>query len=124
MPVVGVWEMVVILVAVLMFGPKRIPQIARQIGSMVAQLRRASDEFMRELTKEPVEEPDGIEVHDEPAAGEDEVEVPSLTGQQIREAASRLGVDTEGKSDEEVRSEMMERIYSSPVSEGEKPGSG
>jgi len=124
LPVVGVWEMVVILVAVLMFGPKRIPQIARQIGSMVAQLRRASDEFMRELTKEPFEEPDGVESRDEPAAGGEVVEIPSLTSEQIREAASRLGVETVGKSDEEVRSDMMERIYSSPVREGEDADSG
>jgi Sec-independent protein translocase protein TatA len=128
LPVVGVWEMVVILVAVLMFGPKRIPQIARQVGSMMAQLRRTSDEFMRELTREPVEDVDSSEptekAKDDAYGAEGYVEenygtkeAQSLTSEQIREAASKLGIETEGRSDEEIRSEMMERIYASPIKE-------
>ena len=44
----------------------------------------------------------------------------SLTSEQIRDAALKLGIKTEGRSDEEIRSEMMKRIYSSPVKEGDQ----
>ena len=126
MPVVGTLEMVVILIAVLMFGPKRIPQIARQVGTILAQLRKTSDEFMRELTREPVadDDADSPKAPETPKeeAPENKVEaqgtreeVQSLTSGQIRDAASKLDIETEGKSDEEIRSEMMERIYASPV---------
>jgi Sec-independent protein translocase protein TatA len=112
--------MLVILVAALMFGPKRIPQIARQIGKMVAQMRRASDDFMRELTREPVEEldtPEPIRESENVPERESENHTEVLTSGQLREAASKLGIETEGRSDEEIRSEMMERIYSAPVRE-------
>jgi Sec-independent protein translocase protein TatA len=115
--------MLVILVAILMFGPKRIPQIARQIGSMIAQMRRASDDFMRELTREPVEDIDKPEPNEakeespEMDPGDPYVEKISLTSTQIRDAATKLGIETEGRSDEEIRSEMMEKIYASPIKE-------
>jgi len=111
--------MLVIFVAVLMFGPKRIPQIARQIGKMVAQMRRASDDFMRELTREPVDDavpPEPVKV---PKRDYKEKDTP-LTSEQIRDSASKLGIETEGRSDEEIRSEMMERIYASPAEEEDK----
>ena len=121
--------MAVILIAILMFGPKRIPQIARQVGKILADLRKTSDEFMRELTREPVDEneadsptiPEALEenAHDATQEAPPAPEEPqSLTSGQIRDAASKLGIETEGKSDEELRSEMMERIYASPVRDG------
>jgi sec-independent protein translocase protein TatB len=118
LPVVGIWEMLVILLAVLMFGPKRIPQIARQIGKIVAQMRRSSDDFMRELTKEPAEDAPSPEPVEVPKMDFEMKDAP-LTSEQIRDSASKLGIETEGRSDEEIRSEMMERIYASPVKEEE-----
>jgi Tat protein translocase TatB subunit len=41
-------EMIFIVVAALIiFGPRKLPEIARTLGGFMAQLRRASDEFKR-----------------------------------------------------------------------------
>jgi sec-independent protein translocase protein TatA len=54
---VGMPELLVILVvALLVLGPKRLPEIARQLGKGMAEFRRASTEFQRTLSAS-LEEP-------------------------------------------------------------------
>jgi len=48
---VGMPELLVILVvALLVLGPKRLPEIARSLGKGMAEFRRASNEFTRTLS--------------------------------------------------------------------------
>lgn len=50
---IGGWEILVILVVVLVvFGPRRIPEMARSLGKGMAQIRRVTTEFQRELNLE------------------------------------------------------------------------
>jgi sec-independent protein translocase protein TatA len=44
--------MVILLAAFIVFGPSKIPEIARKIGKGMNEIRRASDEIKREITKE------------------------------------------------------------------------
>ena len=44
--------MVILLAAFIVFGPSKIPEIARKIGRGMNEIRRASDEIKREITKE------------------------------------------------------------------------
>ncbi len=121
LPAIGALEILVILIAIVLFGPKRIPELARQVGSALAQLRSASDDFMRELTRGPRELQDDDEPSAEkpkdserPAGKEpDEGQGKVLTDDQIREAALKLGIRVEGKTREELQTEMLERVYSS-----------
>jgi len=54
---VGMHELLVILiVALLVLGPKRLPEIARSLGKGMAEFRRASTEFQRTLSAS-LEEP-------------------------------------------------------------------
>jgi len=54
---VGMPELLVILVvALLVLGPKRLPEIARSLGKGMAEFRRASTEFQRTLSA-TLEEP-------------------------------------------------------------------
>jgi sec-independent protein translocase protein TatA len=54
---IGVPELMVILVlALLVLGPKRLPEIARSLGKGMAEFRRASNEFTRTL-QASIEEP-------------------------------------------------------------------
>lgn len=40
------------LLALLVFGPKKLPEIARQIGKMLNEFRRASNEFRSQIEAE------------------------------------------------------------------------
>ena len=44
--------MIILLAAFIVFGPSKIPEIARKIGRGMNEIRRASDEIKREITKE------------------------------------------------------------------------
>lgn len=49
----GSTELLVILAAALIFfGPRRLPQLSRQIGKGLAEFRRASDDFKRTWERE------------------------------------------------------------------------
>jgi TatA/E family protein of Tat protein translocase len=54
---IGMPELLIILgVALLVLGPKRLPEIARSLGRGLAEFRRASTELRNTLTA-PLEEP-------------------------------------------------------------------
>ncbi len=54
---IGMPELLVILVvALLVLGPKRLPEVARSLGRGMAEFRRASSELRQSLST-PVEEP-------------------------------------------------------------------
>ena len=44
--------LIILLVAFVVFGPNKLPEIARKIGRGLNEVRRASDEIKREITKE------------------------------------------------------------------------
>jgi sec-independent protein translocase protein TatB len=41
-----------ILLALLLFGPKKLPELARQLGKLMAEFRRASNEFRMQMEEE------------------------------------------------------------------------
>jgi sec-independent protein translocase protein TatA len=51
--------MIVLLIALIIFGPKRLPDLGKQIGSALRDLNKAKDDVMRSmsLTHEPDPEP-------------------------------------------------------------------
>ena len=50
---IGFQEMVIIgLLFLVLFGPSKLPQMARDIGRFVNEARRSIDEFKEELTAE------------------------------------------------------------------------
>lgn len=77
-----------LLLALILFGPRRLPEIARQVGRFMAEFRKASNSFQtqihEEIRKLELEEADPRK-HLEPAIGEvnkvlDEADDVSLTG--------------------------------------------
>lgn len=42
----------ILLLALILFGPRRLPEIARQIGKFMAEFRRASGEFQNQIHAE------------------------------------------------------------------------
>ena len=47
------WQEVlfILVVVLLIFGPKQLPMIARYLGRMVSELKKGKDEFLDELKK-------------------------------------------------------------------------
>jgi len=55
---IGIQELVLILViALVIFGPKKLPELGRSIGKTLAEFRRASTELKHNIEKE-MEEPE------------------------------------------------------------------
>ena len=62
---VGSTELVFILVmALVFFGPRKLPQISRSLGKSLAEFRRASDEFKRTWEREVAIEQSVGEIRD------------------------------------------------------------
>lgn len=50
---IGIQELVLIMViALLVFGPKKLPELGRSIGKTLAEFRRASNEIKHNIKKE------------------------------------------------------------------------
>lgn len=72
----------ILLLALVIFAPKKLPEIARQLGKFMAQFRMASDDLKRQLESEMLKieleekekRPDGnlkqLEAADQPARSE------------------------------------------------------
>jgi len=70
---VGMPELLVILVvALIVLGPKRLPEIARSLGKGMAEFRKASSEFQRTLSAS-LEEPPPAAPPRRPAAEPEQV---------------------------------------------------
>ena len=48
--------LVVLLVALLLFGSKKLPELARALGKSLSEFKRGRDEVIKELTKSPDDE--------------------------------------------------------------------
>ena len=94
---IGVWEMVIILViALIVFGPRKLPELGRSLGKSLGEFKRASNELRNTLDEEirveerrppkaaapkpgPAGAPAPVEAQDvtEPAAAEPDAAEPS-----------------------------------------------
>jgi sec-independent protein translocase protein TatB len=45
-------SIVIFVLALVLFGPKRLPEIARQVGKLLAEFRRASNDFKMQIDDE------------------------------------------------------------------------
>ena len=55
---IGIQEMILILIiALVIFGPKRLPELGKSIGKTLAEFKRASNEIRNNIEKE-LEEPE------------------------------------------------------------------
>lgn len=81
---VGVPELVVIFtIALIIFGPRKLPELGKSLGRSLAEFKRASNELKMTLDEEirleerrsaERQQPPRVAVHKEPEAADDEAE--------------------------------------------------
>jgi sec-independent protein translocase protein TatA len=49
--------LVILVIVLLLFGAKKLPELARGLGQAVKEFSKAKDEFEREVTRPPTQEP-------------------------------------------------------------------
>jgi Tat protein translocase TatB subunit len=83
----------ILLLALILFGPRRLPEIARQLGKFMAEFRKASNDFQsqihEEIRKLELEEADPRK-HLEPAVGEVKKIVDDADDVSVTSALNRL----------------------------------
>ena len=87
----GSSELLVILAAALIFfGPRRLPQLSRQIGKSLAEFRRASDDFKRTWEREV-----NLENMEKGVEPKEENSILDRAAERIRAAREVASFDTE-----------------------------
>jgi sec-independent protein translocase protein TatA len=95
----GGFEIIILLIiiaVVLLFGPKKLPELARSIGRAWGELRRGKMEVERQIRDE--------------FTAEERRDV----GSRLRDAARELGVDPAGMRDADLKLQIVRRIDTSP----------
>ena len=109
MPGGGELLIIGVLVIVLLFGAAKVPQLARSFGQAMGEFRKAKRESELNLKQ-----------FEDSVVG-DESEQPRITAKpekksgdvNVREVAKYLGIDTEGKSDEQLKEEVQAKMNAS-----------
>jgi len=86
------WEWIVILLiiaALILWGPKKLPELARSIGEARREFERAS----KEVTSLPPT-----------------TETKPSSDDLLVETAKKLGISTEGKTKEQISQEIVEKV--------------
>ena len=76
--------LVILLVALLVFGPKSLPEVARTTGKGVRELRRLATEFQREVNIADAEDDDRRQIRPPPAVKREVVEIPPAAAEAER----------------------------------------
>lgn len=88
-------EMIILIfvIIILLFGANKIPELAKGLGRAIGEFKRGKIEIEREIKAEEI------------------TAKKELSGDStIARAAKELGIDTVGKTDEELKKEMAEKL--------------
>ncbi len=106
---------IIVLIIILLFGATKVPQLARSFGQSMGEFKKAKKEAELNYKKfeesiagdEKVTEKVKAKVASV-AMGEDA----SKEDVNIKEVASYMGIDTEGKTEEELKEEVQAKLKS------------
>lgn len=86
------WIILVLAVVLLLFGAKKIPEFARNLGKASAEFRRGKMLVEREIREEEIEYEKGPK------------------DEKILKVAKELGISTKGKSKEQLKKEIARKM--------------
>jgi sec-independent protein translocase protein TatA len=87
------WIILVLAVVLLLFGAKKIPEFAQNLGKATAEFKRGKMMVEREIREEEIK-----------------AEVKDSEDEKIRKAAKDLGISTEGKSEAQLKKEIAKKM--------------
>ena len=92
------WIILILFVVLLLFGAKKIPEFARSLGKAKAEFQRGQMQVEREIRQERsrYEEEDRVKR--------------AQKRDKVKDAAKALGIDIEGKSENELRKEIAKQM--------------
>jgi len=109
MPGGGELIVIGILIVVLLFGAAKVPQLAKSFGSAMGEFKKAKRESELNLKKFE----DSI-TGDEEATPKTAAKVETKPeAVDIKEVAAYMGIDTEGKTEEELKAEVQAKMKAS-----------
>jgi sec-independent protein translocase protein TatA len=87
------WIILLIIIAIiLLFGPKKLPELARSIGRAWGELRRGKMDVERQIKEEL------------------QLDEAQDFGAKLRASARELGIDSTGKKDSDLKLEIARRV--------------
>ncbi len=119
MAFIGPWEIaLIIIVALIFFGPKKLPELAKSMGKAVREYRSATSTFEK-LVEDPTKT-----VAKELTTKKPETSKTQVTHADVEDTllntAKKLGIDTKGKTPEQISDEIVSR-YKTPTTSKPKP---
>ena len=100
MAFIGPWEIALIIIVVLiLFGPKKLPELAKGIGEAIRQYRKASEGITSGGILSTLESPPA-----QPASPSKQSE-----GEVLINTAKSLGITTEGKTLTQISEEIVSK---------------
>jgi sec-independent protein translocase protein TatA len=107
----GSFELLFILViALIFFGPRKLPQLARSVGKGLAEFRKASDDFKRTWEREVAMESARLESQDQQIAAPDSFVEPQIKDEPVEVATPEEVVAREASPAAESISATPENI--------------
>jgi len=106
------WIIVIVVIVLLLFGAKKIPELARSIGKARAEFTRGQAMVEKEIREADRMDREEDTIRDreetkqkaaEAAPKDPEVAEDTATDPELLSAANALGIDPKGKTDEELR---------------------
>ena len=97
---IGLQEMLIIgVIALLVFGPSRLPELGRMFGRAMREFRRASDEFRSTVeTNLHINDPDPVIGAPSPLIGESAAPSPSMLPSTVEAAPTEAAPDGESRA--------------------------
>ena len=94
------WIWIILLAGMLLFGTKKVPEMARGIGKAMGEFQRGKAEIEREIRLSSKTEYDT------------QPQELSITKQELQKSAAALGIDSTTKSEDELRDAIKRKLDS------------
>jgi len=94
------WLILIFLALILIFGAKKIPELARALGRAKMEFERGKMEIEKELKEEPIKKP----------KQQQSQTIDLESREKLVKLAKELGIESEGKTNDELRDEIIKKL--------------